>query len=66
MAVPERVAVSVLMSVRTPVPAVRAAVTATAGSSFAGASATQTGQRLGDGFGRVDLFGGHTLILHAT
>lgn len=67
MAVPEGIALPVLVSVRTSVPAVRAAMTPTSGAaSFAGTPTAQAGQRLGDGFGRVDLFGGHDSILHAT
>ncbi len=58
----------------TAMPAVRSAVTATTGAAFSRAartSATQAGQRLGDGFGGilrggVTGFGGHMSILHAT
>ena len=57
----------VLVSVRAAVPSVRSAMTTTSGTAaLAGSPTAQTGQRLGDGFGWVDLFGGHALILHAT
>jgi hypothetical protein len=70
--------VAVRTFVRTPVPAVRTAVTptalgrtATARTALTGAPPWQTGQRLRDGFGGilrggVVRFGGHRSILHAT
>lgn len=70
--------IAVRTRVRTAVPTVRTAVaptalgrTATARAALAGASPTQTGQRLRDDFGGilrggVLRFGGHRSILHAT
>jgi hypothetical protein len=78
---------SVLATVRTAVPAVRTTVaapafagTSTAGSALSRTAATESGQRLGDGFGGIRpcsirlsrirggvvRFGGHGSILHAT
>jgi hypothetical protein len=78
---------SVLASVRAIVPAARTAVaapafagTSTAGSALSRTAATESGQRLGDGFGGIGpcsirlgrirggvvRFGGHGSILHAT
>lgn len=67
---------TVTVTVRAAVPAVGAAVTATAvhssspGAPLAGSPTTQAGQRLRDGFGGIRCgvvrFGGHRSILHAT
>lgn len=60
-----RVAVAVPIAMRIAVPRVRSTAPG-AEAPLARAASAETGQRVGDGFGWVDVVGLHDSILHAT